>query len=134
MKSWLTPTGDDDTGDDRDESTISNPSFSLKGHKISKQSREKRRRSTDGLIERDRKVTKGDVTTDDGSTKDDAESSNLKELRTRFEMLERNKLEENNGDVAKDSASGHVTHCEKNREFESVIREKELVEEKNTDV
>jgi len=134
VKKKTYPTGDNDTGNNGDESAISDPSFSLKGHDISEECSEKRRRSTNGLIKGDREITKGDVSTDDRGTKDNAESRNLEKLRTRFEVLERDELEEDDGDVAEDSASGHVTHCEENREFESVIGEEELVEEKNTDV
>lgn len=134
METWLTPTGDDDTGDNRDESGIGNPGFSLKGHDIGEEGREKRRRSTDGLVEGDGKVTEGDVAADDGATENDAKRRDLEELRARFEGLERNKLEEDNGDIAEDGAGRHVTHCEENGEFESIIGEEELVEEKNTDV
>lgn len=86
------------------------------------------------MVERDGEVTEGNVAADDGGTEDDAESGDLEELGARFEGLERDELEEDDGDVAEDCARGHVTHCEENREFETVIGEEELVEEKYTDV
>lgn len=134
MKPWLTPTSNDDTSNDRDKSTIGNPSLSLKSHEIREERGEKRRRSTDGLIERDGEVTERDVTADDGGAEDDAESGDLEELGARFEVLERDELEEDDGDVAEEGAGGHVAHGEEDGELEAVVGEEELVEEEDADV
>lgn len=134
METWLTSTGNHDAGNHRHKSAVCDPSLSFKGHQIGKQGGEKRRGGTDSLIERDREVAKRNVAADDGATEDDAESRNLEKLGARFDVLERNDLHEDNGDVAEESAGGHVTHCEENWESEAVIGEEEFVEEEDADV
>lgn len=49
-------------------------------------------------------------------------------------MLEIYDLEEDNGDVAKDSAGCHVAHGEEDWEGEAIIGEEEFVEEEDADV
>ena len=86
------------------------------------------------MIERNREVTERDVTADDGGAEDDAESGDLEELGARFEVLERDELEEDDGDVAEEGAGGHVAHGEEDGELEAVVGEEELVEEEDADV
>lgn len=76
MKTWLTPTSNDDTGDNRDESAIGYPGLSLEGHDISKHGGEERSGGADGLIERDGKIPKRDVAADDGGAEDNSEGGN----------------------------------------------------------
>ncbi|KAF5941214.1 hypothetical protein HYC85_022381, partial [Camellia sinensis] len=104
----------------RHKSSIGNPRLPLESHQIRKHSREKRRRSTDSLIERHREVPKRDVTTHNRPTKHNAQSRDSQQLRPRFDPLEREDLEEDDGD--------------EDWEAKAIIGEQELVEKKNTNV
>lgn len=93
------PTSNDNTSNDRNESDISEPSFSFEGHKIRKNGSKKWRRSTDSLIKRNRKITKRDVSANNRSTKNGGKCSNLRKLNTRSNRLHWNNLQPCNGDV-----------------------------------
>lgn len=133
-KSQTYPTSDDNPSNNRDKSSISDPSLPLKGHQIGKESGEKRRRRTDRLVEGYGKVPEGNIATDDGATKNKAERRDFEELGPGLEHLERHNLENNNGEVAENGAGGHVTHCEEDWESEAITGEQKLVEEKNANV
>lgn len=115
------PTGDDNPSNNRDKRSISDPSLPLKRHQIGEESSEERRCRTDCLIEGYGKVPKGNITTDDGATKNKAERRDFKELGSGFEHLKRHNLENNNGEVAKNRAGGHMAHCEEDWESEAII-------------
>nr|GMC63903.1 LIM domain-containing protein WLIM2b-like [Ipomoea batatas] len=86
------PAGDDNSGDNRDKSYISEPSLSLQSHQIGKDGSEERRGGANRLVERDGQ-----------------------ELNPRSYRLHRNHLHPRNGDVAEQRASRHVAHGEKDR-------------------
>ncbi|KAL8154101.1 hypothetical protein V2J09_011861 [Rumex salicifolius] len=134
LRIYTYPTGNDDTGDNRNEGDISEPSFSLQGHNVRKDGREKRRRSTDGLVERHRKVSEGDVTANNRGAENDAESRDFEKLNPRSDHLERNDLQPGDRDVAEERTGRHVAHREEDRVLESIIAEEVLVQQQDADV
>lgn len=128
------PASDHNPSNNRNKSSISDPSLPLKGHQIGKQSGKKRSRCTDGLVEGDGEVAEGDIAADHRATENEAESRNFEELGPRLEHLERHNLEQNNGEVAENGARRHVAHCKEDWESESIIGEQKLVEEKNANI
>lgn len=99
MEAWLTPAGDDDTSNNRNESEISKPSLPLEGNEIGEDGSEERGGGTNGLIERDGEKAKRDVTANNRGTKDEAECGDLEELDSRSDGLHRDHLQPGNGDV-----------------------------------
>lgn len=134
MKTRFTSTGDDDAGDDGDEGGVSEPGLALEGGEVGEEGGEEGGGGADGLVEGDGEVAERDVAADDGGAEDEAESGDLQELRPGFERLERDDLEEDDGEVAEDRAGRHVTHCEEDWEAEAVVGEQELVQEEDSDV
>lgn len=115
------PTGNDDPSNNRNKSTIRNPSFPLEGDQIGKKGSEKRCRSTNSLVKRHSKVPKRNITTNYRGTENDTQSCNLEELRARFDHLKRYDLEEDDGEVAEDCTGCHVAHCEEDWESEAIV-------------
>lgn len=134
MKAWFAPAGNDNPGDDRNERNISEPSLSLQGHQVSKNSGEKRGGGSNSLVERDRKIAKRNVTKNNGDAEDKAEGGDLKELNARSNSLKRNKLQPRNCNVAEQRTSGHVAHGEEDRILETIVGEQILVEQENPNV
>lgn len=115
------PASDDDTSNNRNESDISKPSLPLQRHQIGKHGCEKRRRSANGLIERDRQISKRNVSANDRGTKDHTEARDLDELDSGSNSLHWHHLHPRNCDVAEQRTSRHVTHCEEDRVLESIV-------------
>lgn len=74
------PAGDDDAGNNRNESEISDPGLAFHCHEIREQGGEERRGGADSLIERHRQVLQRNIAANDGETEDKAESGDLQEL------------------------------------------------------
>jgi len=80
MKARLTPAGDDDAGDDGDESEVRDPGLPLDGHDVGEHGGEERGGGADGLVEGHRQISERDVAGDDGAAEDEAERGDLGEL------------------------------------------------------
>ena len=128
------PARNDNSGDDRNESSISKPSLPLQGHQISKNRREKWRRRSNSLVERDRQIPKRNVAKHNGDAEDKAKSRDLKELDARSNGLQRNHLKPSNCNVAEQRTSGHVAHGEEDRVLKTIVGEQILVEQQNPNV
>lgn len=129
IKSFKTyPTRNHNSSNNWYKSSIRNPSFSLKGGQIGKESGEERRGCTDSLIEGNSQIPKRDVATDNGRTENHTQSCDFEKLRPRFDHLVRHDFEEDDRNVAEDGAGGHMAHCEEDWEFEAIIGEQVFVE------
>jgi hypothetical protein len=128
------PACDDDPRDNRNERHIGKPSLPLQGHKVRKDSSEKRRRSPNSLVERDGQEAERDVAEDDRHTENETECRDLEELDSRPNGLHGNHLQPGDGHVAEERASGHVAHGEEDRVLESVVAEQVLVEQEHPNV
>ena len=128
------PACDDDPRDNRNERHIGKPSLPLQGHKVRKDSSEKRRRSPNSLVERDGQEAERDVAEDDRHTKNETESRDLEELDSRPNGLHGNHLHPRDGHVAEERASGHMAHGEEDRVLEPVVAEQVLVEQEHPNV
>jgi len=97
------PTCNDNPSNNRNKGSIGNPSLSLKGGQIGKDSSEKGCGCPNRLVEGHSEVPEGDVATHHRGTEDKAQRCNLHELGPRFDHLLRHHLEEHNGDIAENS-------------------------------
>lgn len=134
MEAGLTPTSNDDAGNDRDEASVGSPGLALARHEIGKERGEKGGGGADGLVEGDGEIPEGDVAADDGGAEDDGEGGDAEELGAGFDALDGDDLEEEDGDVAEDGAGRHMAHCEEDWEGEAIVGEEEFVEEEDADV
>lgn len=134
METWFTPACDDDPRDNRNERHIGKPSLPLQGHKVRKDSSEKRRRSPNSLVERDGQEAERDVAEHDRHTENETECRDLEELDSRPNGLHGNHLHPRDGHVAEQRASGHVAHGEEDRVLEPVVAEQVLVEQEHPNV
>ena len=128
------PTSNNDASNNRDESNISEPSFPLHRHEVSKNRRKERRGSPNSLIERDWQISKRNVAKDNRNTKHKAKSRNLHKLDPRSNSLHRNHLQPSNRNIAKQRASSHVAHSQEDRVLEAIVAKQILVQQKNANV
>lgn len=128
------PTSNNDPSNNRDESNVSEPSFPLHRHKVSKNRRKERRGGPNSLVEGNRQIPKRNVTKDNRNTEDKAKSSNLQKLDPRSNRLHRNHLQPSNRNIAKQRASRHVAHGQEDRVLEPIVAQQILVQQKNTNV
>ena len=128
------PTGDYNSGDDRNQRKVSEPGLSLHRHQVSKHRSKEGCRRPHRLIERDGQVPQRDVPTDDGSTEDETQSGDLEELDPRSDGLHGHELHPRDCDVAQQRAGGHVAHSEEDWVLEPIIAQQVLVEEEDADV
>lgn len=128
------PACDDDPRDNRNERHIGKPSLPLQGHKVRKDSSEKRRRSPNSLVEGDGQEAERDVAEHDRHTENETECRDLEELDSRPNGLHGNHLHPRDGHVAEQRASGHVAHGEEDRVLEPVVAEQVLVEQEHPNV
>lgn len=134
METRFTPAGDDDPGDDGDESEVGKPSLALERDEVGEDGGEEGGGGADGLVEGDGEEAEGDVAEDDGDAEDEAEGGDLEELDAGSDGLHRDHLHPGDGDVAEEGAGGHVAHGEEDRVLEPVVAEQVLVEQEDPDV
>lgn len=115
MKQWLTITGQNNPKNHRQKRKINLSRLLLTSNQKSKNRSEKWRGSTDGLVKRNRKVTKRCIPTNNGETENGAKSKDFKKLFTRKNVLQRNNLKKINSNIAISRTSKHVKHREEDR-------------------
>lgn len=128
MKQRLAITGQNNPKHHRQKRKINLSRLLLTSNQESKNRSEKRRRSADCLIKRNRKVAKRSIAADDGEAENGAEGKDFEKLFTRKNVLQRNNLEEINGDIAISGASEHVEHGEEDRVAVAIEAEEIFVE------
>lgn len=94
------PTGDNNSGDDRNKGEVSQPRLSLQCHQVGEDRSEKRRRSPDRLVEGHRQEAERDVAEHHRHAEHQTESRDLKELYPGSNRLHGDHLHPCYGDVA----------------------------------